>query len=142
MSIANWWADNFGSRTNQSKSLRLVWSVRTEDVAQLREVQDLQITMAVFRNMDFIIHVSSQGGRIDTGNELSSFLGSRVGSSNNGAWVYVSGPDGLLIAVETACVKQAKLLRQTNRHGNRQQNSVDASTAIKKLEWYVARWSL
>lgn len=60
LTIANWWAENFGSRTDQSKSLRLAWSVRTEDVARLSEVQDLQIFIAAFRNMEFNIHISGQ----------------------------------------------------------------------------------
>ena len=138
ISIANWWADSFGSRRDQSKSLRIVWSVRTEDMAQLQEVQDLQITMAVFQNMEFIIHISSQGSRLDSGSLLSSFLVSRIGPCSNGAWVYVSGPDGLLIAAETACVKEAKRLRHANRHVNRD----NASTAVTMLSWYIARWSL
>ncbi|KAK3673874.1 hypothetical protein LTR78_006076 [Recurvomyces mirabilis] len=137
ISIANWWADNYGSRTDQSRSLRLLWSVRTEDEVHLREIQDLRITMAVFRNMEIAIHVSGHQGRLQPGNELSEFLATRAGPHID-AWVYVSGPDGLLAAAEAACVGQAKRLR----HGTRSESNGETNTTIIGFRWYIARWSL
>ncbi|KAK4579800.1 hypothetical protein LTR86_000001 [Recurvomyces mirabilis] len=131
ISIANWWADNYGSRTDESRSLRLIWSVRTEDEVHLREIQDLQITMAVFRNMETAIHVSGRQGRLHPGNELSRFLASRAGTHID-AWVYVSGPDGLLAAAEAACVEQAKHLRHAIRSGSNVDGNVTTSRCGEK----------
>ena len=134
MTIAKWWAENFGARIDKFKSLRLIWSVHTEDIARLTEVQELRICMAAFGNMEFNIHVSSQLGRLDSDKQLGEFLASRVGPSSNGAWVYASGPSGLLMSAETACVKEAKRQRQAYNDS--------ANTAITKFEWYIAQWSL
>ncbi|KAK0941801.1 hypothetical protein LTR29_006693 [Friedmanniomyces endolithicus] len=136
LDIANWWAAKHGSVVDHSKSLRLVWSIREEEVERVQEVQDLQITMAVFRNMEFVVHASGKLGRLDPEKQLAAFLGSRGGtSSGGGAWVYVSGPEGLLADAETACVRKAKELRRGSAGDS-------AGMMVGKLDWYIARWSL
>ncbi|KAK1820890.1 hypothetical protein LTR12_004761 [Friedmanniomyces endolithicus] len=136
LDIANWWAAKFGSVVDHSKSLRLVWSIREEEVERVQEVQDLQITMAVFRNMEFVVHASGKLGRLDPEKQLATFLASRVGTGGGGgAWVYVSGPEGLLADAETACVRKAKEMRRGSAGDS-------AGTMMGKLDWYIARWSL
>ena len=135
MAISNWWADNYGSRTDQTRSLRLVWSIRSEEMARLREVEDLQIIMAAHRNMEFVVHISGQEGRLEPEKELAGFMALRDGMPGSSAWVYVSGPSGLLTDAETACVQEATRLRRASHDGS-------AGTCVTTLEWYIARWSL
>ncbi|TKA55282.1 hypothetical protein B0A49_12684, partial [Cryomyces minteri] len=134
LTIANWWAKEHGSRADQSKSLHLIWTVRTQEMTSVDEVQDLQTIMAAFRNMEFVVHVSSELGRLQPASQLSSFLASRVGSCGARALVYVSGPDGLIQGTETACVEY--------RRGLRRAKDDKTGLAVTELDCYVARWSL
>ncbi len=103
---------------------------------RVQEVQDLQITMAVFRNMEFVVHASGKLGRLDPEKQLAAFLASRMGTGGGGgAWVYVSGPEGLLADAETACVRKAKEMRRGSAGDS-------GGMMVGKLDWYIARWSL
>jgi len=97
----------------------------------VEEVQQLQALMRAAPNMEFHVHVSSADGRLDADDEVRSFVGPAEGARQGKVWVYVSGPEGLLAGVETACVREKKLLRGWKSGG-----------MVSGLEWYVARWSL
>ncbi|KAK0278520.1 hypothetical protein LTR35_009259 [Friedmanniomyces endolithicus] len=130
--IANWWAAKYSSLPAQTKSFRLVWTIRDRATAQVEEVQQLQALMRGAANMEFHVHVSSSAGRLDAEEEVRGFVGPRKGARQGKVWVYVSGPEGLLARVETACVKEKKELSRGERSGG----------LVSGLEWYVARWSL
>ena len=131
LSIANWWAAIYGSTESMSKSLRLIWTIRVPNTVLVREVQELQALMAATSNMHFGVHVSSHAGHLDPERQLNDFL--RGDTQNGRAWVYASGPEGLLASVEAACVKQ----------GTRPDRTMGevGSTAVTELDWYMARWS-
>jgi len=97
----------------------------------VEEVQQLQALMRGAPNMEFHVHVSRAEGRLDVEEEARGFVAPKEGARQGKVWVYVSGPEGLLAGVETACVRQKKLLRGEGSGG-----------MVSGLEWYVARWSL
>ncbi|TKA83918.1 hypothetical protein B0A55_00228 [Friedmanniomyces simplex] len=134
LSIANWWASRFSALPPEARSFRLVWSIRERATGKVQEVQELQALMREAPNMEFSTHVSSTEGRLNADDELRNFLVPKKGSRQGKAWVYVSGPEGLLASVETACVKQGKLLRT--------EKGATSEGGISALDWYVARWSL
>jgi len=98
----------------------------------VEEVQQLQALMRGAANMEFHVHVSSSEGRLDAEEEVRGFVGPKEGARQGRVWVYVSGPEGLLAGVETACVKEEKELSRGERSGG----------MVSGMEWYVARWSL
>ena len=133
LSIADWWYYTRSSRPRQTASFRLVWSIRERSMEQVQEVQDLQDLMRSVPNMEFSTHVSSAAGRLGVESELNSFLDSRE-PRNGKAWVYVSGPEGLLASVEAACVKGRRSLQSTET--GKQEGG------ITRMDWFIARWSL
>ena len=50
-------------------------------------------------------------------------------------WIYVSGPEGLLSSVETACLDAKRELRSRSKDKRSQPE-------FAELDWYIARWSL
>lgn len=134
LSLANWFALTHGSSPRTAKSFRLVWTIRKRATEQLREVQELQSLMRATPNMDFLIHESSSAGRLNAEDTLSGFLRPKDEQPRGKVWVYVSGPEGLLRSVETACVKHRRSLQTETRADN-------GNTAVD-LDWYVARWEV
>ncbi|KAJ4404329.1 hypothetical protein N0V82_010524 [Gnomoniopsis sp. IMI 355080] len=145
-SLAMWWsrwrARDIGSH------FTLVWTVRDRDTAvHLREWLVLVGIVEGIPNMTLKLHVSSECGRIDPGQELrralvassssSSFEEeeSEVTSKENkreaSAWAYVSGPAGLLAAAEDACLA----LKQAVTRGQ-----AGGELAVSRLDYYLAKW--
>ena len=110
LSIADWRLQRHGS--DASKLLHLIWSVRSRDIADLDEVGVLQKRVAHLPNVQVQVHVSSEDGRLDMESALASFLECVHGASKDRAWVYASGPKGMVSGVEGACIKQQRKLRR------------------------------
>ncbi|MCJ1405679.1 hypothetical protein MMC11_008908 [Xylographa trunciseda] len=133
LSISHWWAHNFKSTTSKSKTLRLVWTYRTPETAQIPEVQQqLQAVMTADCNMEFVKHVTAYAGRLDLGTQVGNFLGDGIQTGR--VWVYASGPEGLLAGVEDACIRQKNVLRNTR--------GLDGGRSVTAFDWYIARWTL
>lgn len=128
LSISNWWESRFGSTTSRTKSLRLVWTVRTLEVTEVEEVQQLQAVIRTKVNMEFTIHVSSQYGHLNCSEELNKTISTE--DHGGSVWVYASGPDGLLLDMEDACQRISGL--QVGKGGPAQR---------KRLSWYIADWT-
>ncbi|QIX01961.1 hypothetical protein AMS68_007478 [Peltaster fructicola] len=119
LSLARWWA--IRNRSAPHGSLRIVWSVRDVDMAELQEVQYVQAYADEFANMEFIIHDSSTKGRINMHQEMGSAL--QAGSRT---WVYISGPETFSADAEAACWERKTKLG----HGQ------------DSLAWYTASYAV
>ncbi|KAK3650128.1 hypothetical protein LTR56_006403 [Elasticomyces elasticus] len=127
LSIANWWASHHSPDPSRPKTVRLVWTVRSADVARVDEFRLLQGIMDAREDTEYVVHDSSGSGRLSCEDEVNR--AAREGRM----WVYASGPEGLLGAVEKACQVRARGLRK---------GAVDESSGKhSELSWYVARWS-
>ena len=71
--------------------------------------------------------------RIESDDRYAGVIGKAKSIS---AWVYVSGPDGLLRQAEDACVKLEHEVRAGRRRGSKTGDSQRA------LEHYVAKWEV
>ena len=107
-----------------------MWTVRRHASSQVQEVEEMQALIQGMPNMHCQIHVSSESGRLSPHDELSNFLSQREARKGR-AWVYVSGPDGLMASSETACVQQKRALR-----------SAKDRTGVTELDWHVTRYSV
>lgn len=121
-SLAMWWLKH-RSQDSQAE-FQLVWTVRHNNMTNVREWKELEDMAALVPNMAIRVHVSSESGRIDTEGYLRDILstGSRstsVPDVRHKAWVYVSGPESLLSSTEMACLE----IRRKVRNGRRQQDS-------------------
>lgn len=136
-SIADYWLTH--RRMDRTSSFKLVWTVREASVADLHEVHNLRERIAHVENMSLVVHISSEGGRLDPGSYLTSFFEASTRNAEEldkeargyrRGWVYCSGPEGLLDVTEAACVEFESGLR------------CSASPFVNKLDWYIARWQV
>ena len=152
-SLAMWWLSARSKETNAT--FLLIWTVRYRDTALLREWQELEERSRTEGGGRFIlkVHVSSEDGRLDVGAMLRQRLGSQSTEAHakgqekgtalislaRSAWVYVSGPDGLLCQADDACVT----LEQEVRAVRRKRKLVgDPDIAVGTLDHYVAKWEV
>lgn len=145
-SLALWWLANRSQESGTRFSL--IWTVRHRDTALLREWRELEDKIGTEGNgrITSRVHVSSEDGRVDVGTILREHFGSQDGDEDTRtaskgdsrkAWVYVSGPEGLLRHAEEACVKLEHELRAAKRKTSRGEN-----VAIDSLDHYVAKWEV
>ncbi|KAI1340443.1 hypothetical protein F5Y15DRAFT_39706 [Xylariaceae sp. FL0016] len=157
LSLAHWYL----SRQPPSIShFHLVWTVRSAPAAELREWHDLQAhaqAQGVNTNLHLHLHVSSSAGRLSPGATLHDILRADVTSSTarsagpspcqtsdprrHSAWVYVSGPRGLLSAAESACLEVRRELRAASRE-RRDSSTKTTPWSVETLEWHVAKWEV
>jgi ferric-chelate reductase len=137
-SLAIWWLKMRAHNSNTG--FTLVWTIRHRDMTDFKEWLHLEGIAASTPNLSIVTHVSSVEGRLKPGKQIRQSLGlgsplpanlpvlgeqvTGVGS----AWVYSSGPDGLLHATETACVEIRR--------------EIKASKGTNEIDWYMAKWEL
>ncbi|GKT62721.1 hypothetical protein ColTof4_01659 [Colletotrichum tofieldiae] len=134
-SLARWWLE----KRPENRSFTLVWTVRHREAATITEWTDLEQSAGSMPNFTTITHVSSESGRVDANEYLQKALvlgQNSVVSSSNRAWVYSSGPAGLLDSVERACVEAQKSIRIAKNGGTTN------SWAVQNLSWYMAKWEV
>ncbi|KAF3769704.1 hypothetical protein M406DRAFT_354114 [Cryphonectria parasitica EP155] len=146
-SLANWWLENRGHET-QAKFF-LLWTVRDRAMSSLREWRELEDMTRGASNMDIKVHVSSESGRVeatpylreilcrvDQRVEKTTAVVNTLNSSTPRAWVYVSGPEGMLSTVETACLRLRSEVRGA-RKGN-----TGSTWCVEDLAWHSAKWEV
>lgn len=137
-SLALWWLDHRIQDANAH--FTLIWTIRQRDTARLREWQELEDRVdRAGENAQLKVHVSSENGRIDAMKSLrETFARSDEKNSVSGqkAWVYVSGPAGLLNSAEDACVDLERKLRKERKSKN------ESRLTISRMEHYIARWEV
>ena len=140
-SLALWWLEN---RTKEPHArFLLIWTVRHRETANLREWQDLEQRMMSAENMQLRLHISSENGRLDVEDALRAEFSSAIPNSGQAetggkAWVYVSGPAGLLSKAENASVDLKRELRDARRRGRKAERPL----VITEMEHYVAKWEV
>ena len=137
-SIAQWWLK---SRAHiDGTSLSLVWTIRHRSKAALKEWQELETQVAGNSRVRVILQVTSEQGRLNVnevlrGNLATSFDGKektdQSAASTETAWVYLSGPEGLLQAGESACVEVQRQIRKGNQ-----------DFGVQRLDYYSAKWEV
>lgn len=136
-SLALWWLE---CRSREPKAyFTLVWSIRQRESACLEEWQQLEDRVAGVQNMSSRVHVSSEDGRLDIAKALRGELAAADGVekvSSSHAWIYASGPVGLLRAAEDACVDLERELRGARKAG------ASSRFAVRSAEHYVAKWEV
>ncbi|KAJ4393054.1 hypothetical protein N0V93_002261 [Gnomoniopsis smithogilvyi] len=131
-SLAIWWS-RWRARDSASH-FTLIWTVRHRDTALWREWTDLIGLVDAIPNMTLKLHVSSKSGRIDPPQELRRAFASSESASRKEkreAWVYVSGPAGLLNAAEDACLSLKQAVTKGKDGG---------LSAVTHIDYYVAKW--
>ena len=145
-SLALWWLETRSQDTNARFSL--IWTIRYPDAAQLRDWRDLEERARRVRNMRLRVHVSSVDGRMDVARSLRDEVttiestttaeGEEPCEIGGKAWIYVSGPAGLLSKAEDACVDLERELRLAKKSRLKEESGL----AIEAMEHYVARWEV
>lgn len=137
-SLALWWLKH--RQQDPNARFVLIWTVRHRETARLREWQELEerLTHAEGR-IRLQIHVSSESGRIDAMDSLRSVLArsdEKDRASGQSAWVYISGPAGLLDQAEDACVQLESDLKGARK------SKRDTGLTIGHADHYIARWEV
>lgn len=130
-SLVHWWLKT-GS---QDTFLSVVWTVRERGSANVQEWNDLISESQSHSNLSLTLHVSAESGRLNPYEILQNdlTLGGAGSTACSRAWIYASGPDGLLGATEKACVKVQRDLKKP---------SLIKPWSVQKISWYIARWEV
>ncbi|KAK3049266.1 hypothetical protein LTR09_009444 [Extremus antarcticus] len=157
-SLALWWMER-RARESDSRFV-LIWTVRSRETAELAEWRELAERVVVEApNVSVVLHVSSEQGRLNVAAALREQLATAPQSTraqaekdtiptesperhttDRSAWVYVSGPAGLLNSTDNACVDIERELRiacKAKRKGN-----TPSQFAVNRLNHYVAKWEV
>ncbi|KAK5113377.1 hypothetical protein LTR62_003477 [Meristemomyces frigidus] len=138
-SLARWWFEH--RRSEQSAYFTLVWTARLRSAFELQEWQELTRICAAASNMSLQAHCTSEDGRLDISAFLketfSAPLSEKGVSLDPSAWVYSSGPSGLLTSAADACEDLAAELRAARKEGGRA-----SEFAVGCLEHYSADWEV
>ena len=135
-SIALWWLKTRASIEGQR--ITLVWTIRHRGTANIREWQELQRTVEAHPRFRLILQVTSEEGRLDTDHILRESLAVVDAEKESTAatgpvrsiWVYLSGPEGLLQAGESACLRVQKEIRGGKL------------TGVASFDFYSAKWEV
>jgi ferric-chelate reductase len=131
LSLANWWITQQSAPDPVQQRLKIIWSIRDTDMADIVEIKMLQERFRTTESRaNLEIHISSQSGRMDPAALLQEFLESQTDLEGN-TFVYISGPRGLAAGAEAGCVQQKGRLNSRHAHGGK-----------KELEWYNASFEI
>ncbi|RSL81912.1 hypothetical protein BHE90_006622 [Fusarium euwallaceae] len=140
-SLVTWWLRFRAQDTNTR--FTLIWALRHSEQANVKEWLHLEETAALVPNLRLITNISSVDGRMDPGQLIRQSLAldnsPDAGSAHSdgrqnqdaSAWVYSSGPDGLIRATEAACVKVRREIRESG-----------GKSGVKEIDWYMAKWEV
>ncbi|CAH0033919.1 unnamed protein product [Clonostachys rhizophaga] len=142
-SLAMWWIKARGL-TDDSK-FTLIWSIRHEEMAHLKEWQELKAMAETIHSLNVVEHISSLSERLDPskcirqclelGQECETMrIEAHRSCAGRVAWVYSSGPDGLISATESACVAARQEIHDIVKNGR--------EPAVLELDWYMAKWEV
>ncbi|KAF4823391.1 putative ferric reduction oxidase 1 [Colletotrichum siamense] len=139
-SLALWWLK--ARSTAGDTKFSLVWTIRERESVHVQEWFDLVKAAESQTNMTVSAHVSAEVGRLDPQEFIHQSLG--LGMATDGrekgtvstgtAWVYSSGPGGLLQATQKACQATDKDIRRLVRD--------QAPVSVKGISWYIAKWEV
>ncbi|KAF4975336.1 hypothetical protein FZEAL_7869 [Fusarium zealandicum] len=140
-SLVTWWLRFRAQHTNTN--FTLVWALRHREAANVKEWNHLEVMAATIPNLTLVTHFTSDEERMDPaeqirralglGNPLGTHLSIPRGQPNGDerAWVYSSGPDGLIQSTEEACMKIKREIRATK-----------GKSSVQEIDWYMAKWEV
>ncbi|PSN61796.1 hypothetical protein BS50DRAFT_503626 [Corynespora cassiicola Philippines] len=135
-SLALWWLEMRAS--NDHSHFTLIWTIRHGEATAIDEWVQLKQIASFTPRLKLVAHVSSETGRLDPEAHLRQSLGfdqvtetTTITSGQETAWVYGSGPDGLLHTTDSACAKIWRNIRKGSDTSN-----------VKELNWYMAKWEV
>ena len=160
ISLAHAWMQRRGHE--HGARFRIVWTVRERAAADLADITELRAQMgARARNMEFIVHVSSEAGRIDATGCLQKFmepatlleLANEMGTHAAGEDAIlekgVEGGAGRTTGVRPEgtdwiyCSGPVGLLDVTDAACLKFQHQVGSrSRGVRSLGWYCAKWEV
>jgi len=136
-SLARWWYQHCSSE--QDAHFTLIWTARAREAFDLEEWIELIEMCASSPNMSLQAHCTTESGRLDISTELRNMFArdaEKEPKVDGSAWVYASGPNGLLTAVSDACVDLEAELRVSKKAGT------ESELAISALTHYTAEWEV
>ncbi|KAK4580038.1 hypothetical protein LTR86_000240 [Recurvomyces mirabilis] len=136
-SLARWWYQHRSSEP--TAHFTLIWTARARGSFDLEEWTELIEMCASSPNMSLQAHCTAESGRLDISTELRKIFARDAEKEANieaSAWVYASGPSGLLTAASDACVDLEAELRVSKKAGS------DSVLAISALSHYTADWEV
>ncbi|KAM5343832.1 hypothetical protein ACJ41O_012369 [Fusarium nematophilum] len=142
-SLAVWWIKT-RALVDDSR-FTLTWTIRYEEMAHVREWLELKEIAGTMDRLTLVTHVSSQSQRLDPSAHLKQTLGirwepegvhaeKRAPHRGRAAWVYSSGPEGLIRATEKACIKTRREIKSITKKGG--------SVSVDEINWHMARWEV
>ncbi|KAF4950144.1 hypothetical protein FSARC_13287 [Fusarium sarcochroum] len=134
LSLAYWWLETQPANSR----FNLLWTVRRRETTRLSEWQKLEEVAKTVPGLVLSTHISSERGRLDTGQALRHILsGQGADMTEQGrGWVYSGGPATLLSATERSCVEIQKDMRRRTKEKN------EKGWTVEDLSWYLARWEV
>ncbi|KAK1452427.1 hypothetical protein CCUS01_10918 [Colletotrichum cuscutae] len=135
LSLASWWLD----KRPANSAFTLVWAVRHKEATTITEWAQLQEEASSVPGLTVVAHMSSERGRLGPTSCIRGALiaGQHTKMDSAGhAWVYSSGPAGLISTIERSCVEARKGI-VASRGGR----STD-SWKVNDLGCYMAKWEV
>lgn len=153
-SLAHWWLEN--RKNDRNARFVLVWTVRHRETADLAEWKSLvQQVQQSDTNMHLQLHVSSEQGRLDMQKTLRDCLSVSPSNTNEkdgqrdrrslprqSAWIYASGPAGMLDAADDACIDLQCELKRQRKQSKTENGSGEAGLAVARIDRYIAKWEV
>ena len=135
LSLAEWFVAY--RMYNSRATFTIIWSVRNASMAAVSEWQTLVGRSAEMSGpLRLRLHVSSEYGRLNVDEAIRAELAGSNEGEGTSAWLYISGPTGLLRAAEDTCCDIEVEMRAAK---NRGESSV---VAVDKFSYQVAKWDV
>lgn len=135
LSLAEWFLSH--RIQDEKASLTIVWTIRNASTALLSEWQTLLAHSAdASGKLRLRSHISSEYGRLNVEETVRSELAGSTVDESSSAWVYISGPAGLLVAAEDVCCDVEAELRRAKKA------EMPASFAVDSMSHFVAKWEV
>ncbi|KAF2010266.1 hypothetical protein BU24DRAFT_472369 [Aaosphaeria arxii CBS 175.79] len=133
-SLALWWLEM--RATVDNSFFTLVWTIRSRESGNIEEWVKLNQVATSIAGLSLVAHISSEAGRLDPGMHIRRSLGLEetfgagcfIPETGSTAWVYGSGPEGLVQATGKACEEARRDIRKSKAFG---------SSLVRELRWFV-----
>ena len=135
LSLANWFLTH---RMQDSQGVcTVIWTVRDASATLLSEWQALLACSSQTNGrLRLRTHISSELGRLNISEAIRAELAANGQGEHGAAWIYISGPAGLLKAAEDVCCDLEAELRAARKMGGLSVYNVSV------LSHFAAKWEV